>query len=337
MRVLLILSNIHIFNLNFDIYFSVSKHFLTSKITGKFEKCEKCNRKAATITCRACGLGENYYCCYDWDKKLHNAQYKKSHQRKVIKTVIGQLSDGGIINKQGRIIGNLENANSGIWFSDIDSPSSPTGYFENFKKSLNHFSSKQQEVQKQNMIPEVQESEYFEEDWDPTINVRDIVKPKELIGNLHQVNQKHERGNSVHVSHSRSSNINPQLFHTRSVEVTENDLKYMKKNTRVDSPQHENGISYNEIKQNKKASKGINARVDDKENCTVNNSYQQLINVEKQKWQAKLKRTKKILKAQITELRTEIARRDIKHQEQIKWVHILRSIYNVGLIHVLAT
>ena len=48
------------------------------------EKCEKWRDRIASVFCRACGLGENFYYCFSWDEKLHQAAYKQSHKRKPI-------------------------------------------------------------------------------------------------------------------------------------------------------------------------------------------------------------------------------------------------------------
>lgn len=69
-----------------------------------YRQWEKCRDKLATLTCLAWGLGEDYYYWYDWDQKLHQAVYKQSHKRFVIKEIIGKKVNGGYVTLQGDII-----------------------------------------------------------------------------------------------------------------------------------------------------------------------------------------------------------------------------------------
>lgn len=130
---------------------------------GLTQKWEKWNHKIATLTCLAWGLGENYYYWYQWDAKLHKSAYKKSHQRKVIKDIVGYNGDGQIIKQNGSLFISNNTLEVNKTFSELDSPATPTDYVLNFKNWLQDLSKKRQEIRRHSTIPEVKESETTEE------------------------------------------------------------------------------------------------------------------------------------------------------------------------------
>lgn len=86
------------------------------------------------------------------------------------------------------------------------------------------------------------------------------------------------------------------------------------KSRQFDSKMHElSPISPKEFKSTLRK----NMNFADKENVSHNVNAQKLLEVEREKWMSKYGKLKKAMKAQVSELRTEIARREIKHQEEM--------------------
>ena len=105
---------------------------------------EKWQEKAASVTCLACGLGENFFYWFDWDRKLHQAAYKQSHRRRIIQTVdeitkneANQLDE--IFNAFDEMHSNTLSLKKNLlkvnktFASDLESPITPSDYVENFK------------------------------------------------------------------------------------------------------------------------------------------------------------------------------------------------------------
>jgi hypothetical protein len=208
----------------------------------------------------------------------------------------------------------------------------------NFKNWLQELSKQRWDIWLNNTIPEVKESDTTVEHDKSEIIYKDIsVQSEENFNSIYHEKKydftKSLNHRSVTIDDvKRNMNFRPTpQCNSRAVSADlpkKPDLKYIK--NLKEKPNwwctctNEQTVAFvnndlSQIAQKYHQQSPLKPSIDlnDKENNPVNQQIVQELTIERKKWQSRIARVKKALKGQVSELRTEIARREIKHQEEL--------------------